>query len=190
MGYLALFIALCALPAVFVWRNERRLRKLAQSRLGLAFAVSEMEQVMLDGDITIGDVSHDILFRHMQRVQNSDVFEVDWAVLKSQPRRVRELQERLRSELDNDDCKFAKTANRFMRAYFTAFRLKHPFKSFAYIVYLQFLRHGLKCVFVLAMCLFHALRFIQRCRASRKAVYQESALAFFPCSVGVWKKTT
>ena len=66
------------LPALITWRKERRLRKLANSRYQLTRSVTEMERLMLSGDLKLGDVSHDILFRHMQRVQNSNVYEVDW----------------------------------------------------------------------------------------------------------------
>ena len=184
-----IFIALLfLLPALFTWRKEKRLRKLANSRYQLSRSVTEMERLMLSGDLKLGDVSHDILFRHMQRVQNSNIYEVNWNVLKSPDRKVADLEKRLRDELSEDGCQFASITRKFAESYFKAFRHKHPFKSFVYVLYLQLLHGGLRCVLISLLCMVSVLRSVDKIKSRQKRIFEESSLNFFSHSEAVWIK--
>lgn len=185
----SIFIALLfLLPALFIWRKEIRLRKLANSRYQLSRSVTEMERLMLSGDIKLGDVSHDILFMHMQRVQNSNVYEVNWNVLKSPNKKVAELEKRLRAELSEDGCQFSNITKEFAEFYFKAFRHKHPFKSLVYVLHLQLLHGGLKCLFISLLCMVSVLRSIETIKSRQKRIFEEISLNFFSHSEAVWIK--
>ena len=143
---------------------------------------------MLSGDIKLGDVSHDILFKHMQRVQNSNVYEVNWNVLKSPDKKVAELEKRLRAELTEEGCLFSSITKKFAESYFNAFRHKHPIKSFVYILYLQLLHGGLKCLFISLLSMVSLLRSIDAFKRRQKRIFEESSLNFFSHSEAVWIK--
>jgi len=183
-----IIVILILLPPFFSWRREIRLRKLAKSRYQLALSVTEMERSMLEGKIKLGEASHDILFKHMQRVQNSDVFEVNWNVLKTPDRKVLDLQKRLKSELSEDGCPFSHTIRNFTMSYFRAFRMKHPYKSFIYVLYLQLLHGGIKCLLTSLFCMISILRSIDMIKHKNKAIFEESSLSFFSHSEAVWLK--
>lgn len=186
---LLLIALLFLLPALFTWRRERRLRKLANSRYQLSRSVTEMERLMLAGDIKLGDASHDILFRHMQRVQNSNVYNVNWNFLKTPDKKVLELQKRLQMELSEEGCQFSGIIREFAESYFTAFKFKHPLKSFIYVLYLQLLHGGLKCLFISLLCMISVLRYISSIRRRKKKIFEESSLSYFSHSEAVWIKS-
>jgi len=184
-----LIILLFFLPAILVWRKEKRLRKLTYTRYQLTLSVTEMERLMLFGDIKIGDLSHDILFKHMQRVQYSDVYEVNWNVLKSPDRKVIELEKKLTKELSEDGCKFSGITRKFAGSYFRAFRLKHPYKSFFYILYLQLINGGVKCLMVSLLCMLFVFKFVEKIKSKQQKIFEESSINFFSHSEAVWIKS-
>jgi hypothetical protein len=133
---------LSSLPALLWWRTQVRKRRFSEARLRIARSVTEMERLMLKGEITLGCASHDVFFRLMQRVQISDDYPVNWNILKKEDKRTRNLKRQLHEELKHKDCKFSVYLENFARSYFAAFRYRHPFQWAAYSLHLLLLRGG------------------------------------------------
>lgn len=184
-----IIITMAILPCFYTYRKSLRMRRLAESRRDISLAVSQMEKFLLSGEIESGQVSHDLLFKHMQRVQYSDVYEVNWSVLKNPSKKVIQLSKKLSEELNSDDCKFTDTFRFFLTAYFKAYRYKHPYVSLIYVTYLQLLRGGIKCaITALVTILFLSkLKFSKRITKlnSYESGYSEE---FFTQSEAVWCK--
>lgn len=178
---------LALIPAFYSWRKEMRLRHLAEARRDIAIAVTRMETLMLNSGIQLGAASHDALFKHMQRVQYSDCYDVDWKVLKEPSKRVADLAEKLHAELAAENCQFSENMRLFIAAYFKAFRSKHPFVSFGYILYLHSVKGGLKCALLYILSVLFilklSLRFLKPLGAEPLCQPSEQ---FFSQSKGVW----
>lgn len=135
---------LSSLPALFMWRLQLRKRKFSEARLRIARSVLEMERLMLQGEIKLGCASHDVFFRLMQQVQGSDVYPVNWNILKKEDKRTKTLKRQLHEELQQENCNFAVYLQNFAQAYFAAYRYSHPFQSAIYYLYLFLVRGGYK----------------------------------------------
>lgn len=172
-------------PALFIWLRERLLRRLSESRLVIAKSVTEMEQLLLDRQVTIGDVSHDVLFARMRNVQNKDAFSIRWSVLRQTPQHVEDLLQSLRSEMDEEDCQFRHIVHSFSCNYFRAFRFKHPIKCVAYIIWLFTIASGLSGTLLLLKTVLAVLKGFDHVRVSARNVRNLAADTFVALSFSV-----
>jgi hypothetical protein len=139
-----LFVAVA--PAIFVWLRERRLRKLALAELNLAKSVTALEALMLSGEIRQGGVCHDVLFSAMQMIQYHRKYSLPWNVLRSPSAKRKSFRSQLESELNADGCMFKEHVFAFHKAYYEAFRQKHPWQQkfhFGYVLFLYLTARGL-----------------------------------------------
>ena len=144
-------------PAILLWLRARRLAKLANAELRIAKAVTSMEEHMLKGSTTNGQVCHDLVFKVMFAVQGMRRYSVSWNILKKPTADQCEARSRFEAELADDQHAFGEIIEDFVRAHFEAFSLKHPIRYKAYFAYnillyitskglLYFLRTLLQCV--------------------------------------------
>src|SRR4051794_6091913 len=104
-------------PSCLIWLRERRFRRLSEARLNIAICVTEMEQMMLDGKIRGGQVSHDVVFKIMQHAQNTHRYPVTWNFFRENTPRQEEVRKALVEELSQPDCGFSEYLGRYIGAY-------------------------------------------------------------------------
>ncbi len=185
--FISVIILAAISPSIYCWRRQLRLRHLAEARRDIAKSVTEMERLMLKGDIQLGDVSHDFLFQKMRAVQYADDYEVDWTVLKKPSDKARDIAKKLEHELDQEDCPFANNLRQFLTAYFKAFRSRRPFISRFYILYMQILNKSLK-YFLMAL-LLSAVAILALgntlFRSKKESLYRKASKDFFSQSKAI-----
>lgn len=134
------FLAILAWP-VARWLEERRRRKLAFHRLMMARAVTQMERLMRDGQIKLGETCHDQVYGIMLRAQFLECFPV-----KVLPRSLTEADYRFREQLSDELARgtpAAKPIRLFVDSFMDAFRTERPMASryFTVMTFMQWLVH-------------------------------------------------
>lgn len=160
-------IILCMVVALafYVWLREYRAKKVVVAELRIARSVEEMQDLLLAGDIVSGDASHDVAFKVMEAVMIRRRYSLPWNVLRKSSRPFSEYEERLRRELEKENCPFSEILRRFSGAYYKAFRYKHPFQWVTFPLYLGFLNITARGVLATCITTYHLLFHFSRLRA-------------------------
>jgi len=138
LGICSTGLFLSVLPAYFVYVREKRLYKLAVARRDIATSVSEMQEILLDGTISCGHVCHDELFELMCFVQGADDYTIRLRLWKEPSQESKEFSARVESDLADGESNYAQALGKFTRAYYRAFKYKHPIISARTKLYLLF----------------------------------------------------
>jgi hypothetical protein len=170
-----LVASLGLIPSMYSWIRQRYLRKLSESRLEIAKTITGMEQLMLDGDLSIGDTSHDTIFRVMMHAQNADSYAVNWAVVRKRQPDEESLRLSLHKELQAEGCPFRDHLNTFTKHYFRAFKYSQPFRWAAYILWLFTLAGGL---LLIVSMLVATLRGVDAIRKARRKLWEFATESF------------
>lgn len=143
-------ILISLFPAYYIMGREKRLYALSAEKLKIAQSVLSMETLMLDGEICQGSVTHDLVVKFMQYVQQSGNYDVTWNYFRKLTPEQRDIEQRLRRELDQPGSLPLESINCFRLAFMGAFLCKHPILSRLYIIHLigfaTFLRAALRCI--------------------------------------------
>lgn len=130
------------LPVIY---RAKRMRRLAEARLEIAKVVTEMEKRMLSGDLKVGEVCHDALYKDMVRCQAASGYRVSLSLSRpSVPEQ--ELRKRLHEEIANHDGVGA-LLKRYIVAHFRAFRQQRPFMSLMFLFWVAAVIAGILGVF-------------------------------------------
>ncbi len=151
--FCAALAVLVNLPKVLRSYHERRF---AAAKLEIVLTVTEMEKLMLESTLTLGDVCHDRIYQNMLRSQYATRYIAPWKFWKPQPRQ-QEIRKRLHVEM-SQNTPLAKLLIRYGNANFKAFRNNRPFASFCFILWVLLFAGGL---IILVMGLFSALKISQ-----------------------------
>lgn len=134
----SLIICLFLLPALFVWLRERRLAKLAKAELRLARSVTQIEECLLNGQVTCGDDCHDLLFDVILIIQKRREYTLPWYVIRTLPGPEQERLSKLAIELKSGASDFSNAFNQFLEAYYECFRHRHPIQHKFYWLHTLF----------------------------------------------------
>ena len=140
LSLMLVFLAILAWP-VARWLEERRRRKLAYHRLMIARAVTQMERLMRDEQIKLGETCHDQVYGIMLRAQFLECFPV-----RVLPRSLTEADYRFREQLSAELARgtpAAKPIQLFVDSFMGAFRTERPIASryFTVMTFMQWLVH-------------------------------------------------
>lgn len=135
MTNLIIFLGV-VLFAVLTILNGKRQRKIAESELQIAKQTEKMQDLLLSAQITQGDVSHDVVFKAMQAVTLHQNYSLPWNLLKFRRPEYQEFDKAFSKELSEKSCPFSEILDAFHRAYFRAFRYKHPLQLLLFPFYL------------------------------------------------------
>jgi len=140
-------IALAAIaiaPALYIYLNSIRRRKLAEAELAIAKSVSAMELQLLAGNPKNGDCCRDYIFEIMRGVQTSRQYPLRWNIFCRPSELTTELAKKLAHELDDHSCPTAKAVEQFVNGYYRAVRAKRPFVAILHVAYLSVLIFALR----------------------------------------------
>lgn len=138
LSLILVFLAIVTWP-VARWLEERRRRKLAYHRLMIARAVTQMERLMRDGKIKLGETCHDQVYGIMLRAQFLECFPV-----RVLPRSLTETDYRFREQLSAELARGTPAAEPiriFVDSFMGAFRTERPIASryFTVMTFMQWL---------------------------------------------------
>jgi hypothetical protein len=125
-------------PALWEWRTAQRARRLSFHKLQISQSVLEMGELMLKGELKMGQACHDQVFIVMQRVQEVGVYPVLWLPQKETPDTLA-FKSRLESELHDENSPALPHIHNFLKAYYGAFEASRPIVSKIYLIYLTVL---------------------------------------------------
>jgi hypothetical protein len=131
------FVVLINLPMVF---NSYHNRRYAEAKLEIAKCVTEMEMLMLNGELKLGDVCHDRIYQNMLCSQYAKRYGTPWKFWKPQPQ-IKEIRERLHAEM-SQKTPLAKLLTRYGAANYKAFRNNRPAASFCFLLWVLIFAGG------------------------------------------------
>ncbi len=113
-----------SLPA---YLRERRLLRVARAKLEICRTVTAMEELMLSGKLTMGEVCHDKIYKTMLAVQSSDKYYVPWKLWRLLPSsEEREFRDKLHAEITMKGSDVGKLLGKFTAQYFRAYNYSRP----------------------------------------------------------------
>ena len=148
-----LTIILCLIIAVLlnlpVYLHARNLRKFSEAKLDMARIMTRMEQLMLDGEIKLGEVCHDHIYEYMTHSLHRLSYPIKWAFWKSTATVTerKAFHEKVREELANKE-EVGKLVNQFIRSDFSAFRFNRPIMALCFTAYVIVCSGGLAALLV------------------------------------------
>ena len=161
--------------AFMVWFKEYRLRIVAESELKIARLVGTMEDLLLEGRVVHGDLSHDVLFKAMQAVMLHRHYALNWKPWRPMPPEIRKFANKLSNEMKQCDCPFADILREFNHAYYRSFRYKHPVQWIAFPFYLLALHVGARGVVASLKASLNLLKGMNKLRGVMERRYLENA---------------
>ncbi len=168
-----LLIILVLLAAFAQWWLAYRSRRLAEAELEIAKTVTAMQEIMLQGTITKGECSHDILYEIMQTVMFDQRYSVPWNLFRGKSKEAVQFAERLEKEIRRENCPFLEEFAKFNRCYFRAFRYKHPLQHVMFPFYLLILYVAAKGIFHTLHAVIHFLKHTEKIKNALRQKYVE-----------------
>jgi hypothetical protein len=145
----SLVLVTLSLPVYHLLREKIR-RRLAANRLIITDAVSQMEQMLLQGDSKLGDACHDVLFKIMFEKQfvashsTHGYFAVDPKLSREQLQKCESLAEKIYNELCEDSA-MQQILHKYVEAYFRVAVYSNPL-GFLAMAFRLFCKGRLKIV--------------------------------------------
>lgn len=188
------FVVLFLVMPLRTYARAYRDRKIAEARLGITFCVNEMQEILLDGKITVGDVSHDFLALAMQRAQYATDFRIVRNPSKGLPKRSQQLYDQLEKELREEDCPFRPVLIEFLNHHAWAVFYSHPWKAFFFVLSFfwdySVYRFKISQTKALITAVIMAGKIITRMKSgSRELRMQEIEVNMITSTEVVWAKT-
>jgi hypothetical protein len=151
MFTIILCIAIAVLLNLPVYLRARNLRKFSEAKLDMARVLTRMEQLMLNGDIKLGEICHDHLYEYMTESMHRTLYPIEWAFWKSGStmEEHEKFHAQLQEELANKK-EVGKLVNQFIRSDFSAFRFNRPIMALCFTGYVIVCSGGFK-VLLLAL---------------------------------------
>jgi hypothetical protein len=125
-----LLAILVNLPMVFRARHQLRL---AEARLEIARTITEMEKLMMDSTLKMGEVCHDRIYQNMLKSQYATKYFTPWKFWRRQSD-FEEVRKKLHEEMSKN-TPLAKLLVRYGNADFKAFRNSRPCASFIFLLW-------------------------------------------------------
>ena len=97
-----------------------------------------MQEILLNGTITTGHVCHDELFELMCFVQGADDYTIRIRLWKEPSPESKAFAARVECDLADEASDYAQALRKFTRAYYRAFKFKHPIIAARTKLYLMF----------------------------------------------------
>jgi hypothetical protein len=177
---IAAVTALAMAPGLMVLLNERRLRRLAEARLGLAKAATLAEKMMLSGETTVGCICHDHLCKTILFARHEKKFDVSWNPFMS--RKEMNLHRQLDTELESS-LRAGELMSQFIFNFAKAFRNCHPIKFLLFSAWIAFAFGGIRMlVIAFKAALFGGKGIISLSQAWRQ---QKRAIAEWSVKLGL-----
>ena len=130
---------------IFVIR-EKNLRRAAQARLEVTRVVTQIEQLMLKGKLTNGEVCHDHLYRSMFRAQ-FPAFKFSVSTMCRLPNEeARKFVANLKKEIQSKAPEVQKLIDTFLEANLRVFRFSQPFAYGLFLGWIALCRGGLRLI--------------------------------------------
>ncbi len=129
-GTVLVVFAIC----ISYYLRERRLTRLAKAKLDLSTAVSEMEQHLLNGRVTAGEVCHDDMFKAMLRCQEATRVRWGWKLWRMPTESEQQLREQFMREL-KANSHVGEISGRFVRSAWNVYENQRPFASRCFILW-------------------------------------------------------
>lgn len=146
-----LFIVVGSLIPVCYWLNARRRRRKEDALLAMSQCVNAINDLLLNGEVTSGDVSHDAIYPAMYELQFGNevpTFKNLFKTSESEEKMIEDFTERLKNECDGKAFEIFKS---FTDAYQRYFLSHAPFV--ALVFYFLFANKKLILLFLLASVL-------------------------------------
>lgn len=121
--------------ALFTILKGKQQRKIAEAELQIAIQTEKMQNLLLDATLTQGDVSHDIVFKAMQAATLHQSYSLPWNLIRFRDPEYQEFDKAISKELAEQSCPFSEILDNFHKAYFRAFRYKHPLQLILFPLY-------------------------------------------------------
>ena len=170
-----LLLAVC--PALWNWWSARRERRIAEARLGITEAVTQFNQLMLEGVVPDGGVMRDELYRMMHVTQSLPVLPL--RIFNRTPIDAKDLE--FKKALFEELCKCTPAVfavlEQFIRSFYRGARYSHPFKAAVLLSCLRlrllFVNTGWQSLLAAARS-FHFIRHLSvMWREGRKQIQRE-----------------
>lgn len=137
--------AICTIIALLVNAplilHERRLRKLASAKLEVTKTVNEINQLMLTGEIKMGELCHDKVYPIMLSTQYDGRFYATWKLWKPPTEASKNLRLALHQEITKG-TPLGNILNRFASAKFSCFRRQQPLMFYCFSIWVLFVAGG------------------------------------------------
>jgi hypothetical protein len=121
--------------------RAKRLRRLAQARLDIVRAVTEMEGLMMKGVIQRGDAVHDEFFDALLASQYTAGYGVRWKFWHANEK-MKAVRKMLLAEIAKQ-TEVGKLVSRLARAHYRAFENRHPLTSIVFALWVVACAGGL-----------------------------------------------
>ena len=145
MFAIAALLSLILLNALYVMREKHR-RRVAQAKLEIVETVTEMERLMREGKIRLGDVCHDKFHEKMLAFQYADKFSVDWTIFvpfyTRHSKERNEINERIHKEI-TDGTELGQIIKRHLMATFKAFNNQRPILALMFLSWVMIRQGGI-----------------------------------------------
>lgn len=150
-------IAFCFLLAVLInlpmFFHARHRRRLAEARLEIARVATEMEKIMLEGHVKLGDLCHDKIYQLVLESLYARTYCVPWNFWKKSPTHIIEMRKRFQDEIAQK-TEIGKLLLRFARADLKAFKNNRPLGSMCFVLWVMIFAGGISVLLMaLAMLL-------------------------------------
>lgn len=135
--------------AVSTWLHAYHRRMVAQARLDIARIVLEMDKLMLAGEIKLGDVCHDHVYKAMMAAQRAQKYDIDWSpwARKQDVEKARKFVANMDREM-REHPQLKNLLLGFRRSVFCAFRHSRPVMAFVFSLWILTCLIGLKSIMV------------------------------------------
>lgn len=123
-------------------RNHRRA---AQARLEIARCVKELEDKMLSGEIIIGDVCHDKMFKRMLEIQSAKELGVKWRLWSKPSPDDLAIKELVQKEVSSETA-LGDLLRRYSLATLSQFRYQRPVISSVFLIWMLIIQFSFATV--------------------------------------------
>jgi hypothetical protein len=141
--------ALCVvvLLGLWTWWREKHLRRLAEAKLEIAKGVTQLDKLMLEGKIKMGELCHDELYRALRNDVYNDRFVAPLRFLTPPGPGFREFRTKLQKELEQQN-EVRHLVRRHMFAEMKAFRNAHPYVWYLFVLWVLICAGGIGVLWV------------------------------------------
>jgi hypothetical protein len=143
--YIGLTGLIPLVPGVAHWLNEVRLRKLAEVRLDLARTATHVNELMLAGEVTVGQICHDHFCRFILDSQLRHEFNMSWNLLRAISPAAIAIRKQLEEELETKE-RVRDILQVFVMKYANAFRYSRPLSFICFAAWVFTCRGGIQMI--------------------------------------------
>jgi len=150
------------------WAHARHQRRVAQAKLDISKVILEMDEMMLKGEITLGDVCHDHIYEMMLASQRANKYDINWTPWRffrsrSHVESLKAFVVAMQEEMKRNP-KVEELFSRYIRADFCVFRFSRPIIAIVFTVWVAF------CIVGLAVIIKGHRSFKAKCAALKLTV--------------------